>query len=212
MAEPENWNEFIRDLNEVAWQSELQTATGTLYGAPQPYVFEYGKFDWYFEEPPDGIWKSDLITFQWDSGPGISWEGFVQVVEVDAGESYISYYIEITEDDPVVFLAKIRPRDASLLYQDIVARIIGGDFDGEPWQRLPDMIFNGRPDLIDAATVKKGLRVQLSQVSQLLDAWRALAQRLNMTAVGETDMSLSEADKDALIDAYLRQCYTEQAY
>jgi hypothetical protein len=211
MPEPQSWDELFHDLEALDWKTELQTASGTLYVAQEGYEFIWQGQEWYFEEVPDDIVSDELLNFLWDTAPGLSWGESIQLMQKEPATAYVGYYVEDGDLDPTNFLAKITPGDAAPIYQEIVSRILHGDYTYEPWVRLPDTIVNRRPDLIDQATVRAALRVQLERASELRGSvWAELAETVNVADVAEDDADVEEAVKEGLLDKYFERCYSEQ--
>lgn len=213
MQEIGSWEDLVEALSQWRWADAHPVEGGTLYRTSMPLDEGLGDSnwqmsDWYFDVP-DWIQHDVLLAMNWEShGAPVSWDGFLEVIQVGEDVAYVTYFAEGVYDFPAV-LGKVVPPQTPAAYRALFLELMRSD---ENFRVVPDHIRNGRPDLLDRATVRQGFWEMLERVADEPGVgWDDLPMRLG-DAPSPLKTHLSEADRQALLDRYFDECYEEAGH
>ena len=113
MDEIESWDEFLEVLEQFEWTPSHQVEGGTIYSPSTQLEQQLAESEWYHsdgyseDDPPEGVGSYSLLAMNWIShGAPISFDGFLEYVQVGDEAAYLFYYLEGAHDTPEL-LAKI---------------------------------------------------------------------------------------------------------
>lgn len=221
MDEIADWNEFLALLEQYAWTPSDHVEGGTIY-TPSAELenaladAEWFQAEWYWEDTPEGIEHNSLLFMNWIShGAPISFDGTFEYVQVGEEAAYLIYFLEGIHDTPEL-LAKIVPAHTPAAFRKLFLEIMAND---RNLMAVPDEIRNGSPELLDQATVRQGVRQMLERIEgDFGGGWLLLAEILESSEEfgqsssdgnPEEDSSLSESGREAMLDSYFDEHYTE---